>query len=52
MKIKCLVGRHTPIKDYSDWRRGYHVSACAECGVEMRSYGDRWEVTPKRVKSG
>ncbi|MFC7499205.1 hypothetical protein ACFQRC_08220 [Enterovirga sp. GCM10030262] len=51
MKIKCLLGRHRAIKDYSNWKRGYHVSACAECGVEMRSYGSEWEVGPKKAKS-
>ena len=25
--------------------------ACAECGVEMRSYGSEWEVGPKKAKS-
>lgn len=53
MKLKCLLGRHSPIRDYSNWKKGYHASACADCGVEMRSYGGEWEVAPKRgVKTG
>jgi hypothetical protein len=51
MNIKCLLGRHTPIKDYSNWKRGYHQSACAHCGIEMRSYGGEWEVSPKKARS-
>lgn len=52
MNIKCLLGRHKPINDLSDWRHGYYLSACADCGTPMRYYGGHWEAHRARPKSG
>ncbi|HEV2748331.1 MAG TPA: hypothetical protein VGW34_13665 [Allosphingosinicella sp.] len=52
MKIKCLIGRHRPVNDLSNWQHGYYLSECADCGTPMRYYGIRWEVQrPSRTKS-
>ncbi|HEX8257937.1 MAG TPA: hypothetical protein VF589_09905 [Allosphingosinicella sp.] len=52
MNIRCLLGRHKPINDLSDWRHGYYLSACADCGTPMRYYGGHWEAHRTRRKSG
>jgi hypothetical protein len=45
MKLKCMLGRHNPIKDYSRWSDGYHLSACADCGEPMKKApGGHWRV--------
>lgn len=50
MNLKCFFGRHKPVPDYSNWKKGYHSSVCADCGIEMRSYGGRWEVPARSSK--
>lgn len=43
MKLKCRLGHHDPIKDFSDWRNGYHFSSCADCGAPMKKpAGGNW----------
>ena len=43
MNLKCRLGRHDPIKDYSNWSDGYHFSTCADCGVAMKKpAGGTW----------
>jgi len=35
MGLKCRLGLHRPINDFSIWDNGYNISACADCGAEM-----------------
>jgi hypothetical protein len=44
MKLKCRLGLHRPINDFSCWQDGFNISACADCGTEMtKPRGAKWE---------
>ena len=44
MKLKCLLGLHRAVRDYSVWDNGFNISACAECGAEMtKRPGFEWQ---------
>jgi hypothetical protein len=44
MKLRCRLGLHRAVNDFSAWDNGYNVSACADCRAEMtKSPGFKWE---------
>ena len=44
MNLRCLLGLHRPINNFSSWDNGYNISACSACGTEMtKSPGMRWQ---------
>jgi len=44
VKLRCRVGLHRAVNDFSVWDNGFNVSACADCGAEMtKRPGSKWQ---------
>ena len=44
MKLRCRLGLHRPVNDFTAWDNGFNVSACTDCGTEMtKRPGFAWE---------
>jgi hypothetical protein len=54
-RIRCRLGRHDPVPDFSRWMNvrqgdGFYVSRCAHCGIPMlkRHFSD-WQAVHFRA---